>query len=173
MDELLASLQEEKTRFENLSQSARDAGVMASKTINEYDGKLDKLEQRLEKQQTTIERNNKHLNHGKRMGQFIESYNLRAKNKELLDDVKKYIAMEKTKMDEERKQRSIEKKIKSQAEHAEKKERKKGAIKIGSLVRLQNTRQTGTVIDLEKEQATVAIGIFKTKVDLSKLDFIQ
>jgi len=44
MDELLASLQEEKTRFENLSQSARDAGVMASKTINEYDGKLDKLE---------------------------------------------------------------------------------------------------------------------------------
>jgi len=106
-------------------------------------------------------------------GQFIESYNLRAKNKELLDDVKKYIAMEKTKMDEERKQRSIEKKIKSQAEHAEKKERKKGAIKIGSLVRLQNTRQTGTVIDLEKEQATVAIGIFKTKIDLSKLDFIQ
>lgn len=173
MDELLSSLQEEKTRFENLSQTARDAGVMASRTINEYDGKLDKLEQRLEKQQTTIERNNKYLNHGKRMGQFIESYNLRAKNKELLDDVKKYIAMEKTKMDEERKQRSIEKKIKSQQEHEEKNERKKGAIKIGSLVRLQNSKQTGTVLDLEKGQATVAIGVFKTKVDISKLDFIQ
>lgn len=173
MDELLASLQEEKTRFENLSQSARDAGVMASKTINEYDGKLDKLQQRLDKQQTTIERNNKHLNHGKRMGQFIESYNLRAKNKELLDDVKKYIAMEKTKMDEERKQRSIEKKIKTHHEQEERKEQRKGAIKIGSLVRLHNTKQTGTVIDLDKDQATVAIGIFKTKVDISKLDFIM
>lgn len=173
MDELLSSLQEEKTRFENLSQTARDAGVMASKTINEYDGKLDKLQQRLDKQQTTLERNNKHLNHGKRMGQFIESYNLRSKNKDLLEDVKKYIAIEKTKMDEERKQRSIEKKIKTHQEQEEKKELKKGSIKVGSLVRLHNTKQTGTVIDLDKGQATVAIGIFKTKVDITKLDFIK
>jgi DNA mismatch repair protein MutS2 len=173
MDELLASLQEEKTRFEQLSQSARDAGVMASKTINEYDGKLDKLQQRLDKQQTTIERNNKYLNHGKRMSQFIDSYNLRSKNKEMLDEVKKYIAMEKTKMDEERKQRSIQKSIKSQAEQEERIERKRGAIKIGSLVRLHNSKQTGNVIDLDKDQATVAIGIFKTKVDIAKLELIM
>ncbi len=173
MDELLASLQEEKTRFEHLSQTARDAGVMASKTIDEYDGKLDKLQQRIEKQQTTIERNNKYLNHGKRMGQFIESYNLRSKNKELLDEVKKYIAMEKTKMDEERKQRSLVKKVKQQKEHEEKAQVRKESIKVGSLVRLVNTKQTGRVLELEKDQAVVAIGVFKTKVDVAKLDWIQ
>ncbi|HEY8404734.1 MAG TPA: MutS2/Smr-associated SH3 domain-containing protein [Flavobacteriales bacterium] len=173
MDEMLAALQEEKTRFEQLSKTARDAGIMASKTISEYDGKLDKLQQRLEKQQATIERNNKYLNHGKRMSQFIESYNLRSKNKELLEDVKKYIAMEKTKLDEERKQRSIEKKIKQQTEQQERKERKRGTIKIGSLVRLLNSRQTGNVIDLDKNQATVAIGVFKTKVDIAKLELIM
>ena len=44
---------------------------------------------------------------------------------------------------------------------------------MGSLVKLENTKQTGTVIDLDRGQATVAIGVFKTKVDVQKLEFIK
>jgi hypothetical protein len=40
-------------------------------------------------------------------------------------------------------------------------------------VRLENTKQTGKVIEMDKGQAVVAIGVFKTKVDLGKLEFIQ
>ena len=173
MDEMLASLQEEKTRFESLSSNARSAGELASKAIEEFEKKSEKMEERIQKQQETIERNNKFLNHGKRLMSYIESYHLQSKNKELLDEVKKYLAIEKTKIEDERKQKSIVKKIKKQSEEGEKKQKRKEAIKVGSLVRLLNSKQTGTVMDLEKNQATVAIGVFKTKVDVSKLEFIQ
>ena len=173
MDEMLASLQEEKTRFEQFTKNAREAGEMASSAITEYEKKSQRMEERLQKQQETIERNNKFLNHGKRMAQFIESYNLRAKNKELLDEVKKYVAIEKTKIDEERKQKSIVKKIQKQKEVVETVQRKKEAIKVGSLVRLENTKQTGTVIEMEKGQAIVAMGVFRTKVDVGKLEWIK
>ena len=81
--------------------------------------------------------------------------------------------MEKTKIDESRKVKSIEKKIRTQKEEVQHEEKRKEMIKVGSLVRLDNTKQTGTVMDLEKGQATVAIGVFKTKVDVDKLIFIK
>lgn len=173
MDEMLASLQQEKTRFESLSNNARGAGEMASKAIIEFEKKSEKMEERIQKQQETIERNNKFLNHGKRLMQFIETYHLQSKNKELLEEVKKYLAIEKTKIEDERKQKSIVKKIKKQNEEGDKKQKRKEAIIVGSLVRLLNSKQTGTVMDIEKSQATVAIGVFKTKVDVSKLEFIK
>jgi DNA mismatch repair protein MutS2 len=173
MDKMLASLQEEKTKFESLTANARAAGELASNAISEYERKSLRMEEKLQKQQETIERNNKYLNHGRRLVQFIESYNLRSKNKELLDDVKKYIAMEKTKIDEERREKSLKKKVHKQKEETEQKQKRTESIKVGSLVKLENTKQTGTVIDLEKGQATVAIGVFKTKVDVQKLEFIK
>ncbi len=173
MDRMLASLQEEKTRFESLTANARAAGELASTAINEYERMSLRMEEKLQKQNETIERNNKYLNHGRRLVQFIESYNLRSKNKELLDDVKKYIAMEKTKIDDDRKQKSLKKKIVKQKEETEHKQKRTESIKVGSLVKLENTKQTGTVIDLDRGQATVAIGVFKTKVDVKKLEFIK
>jgi len=173
MDEMLASLQEEKTKYQMLTQSAQSAGELASNAITEYEKKREKMEERLHKQQDTIERNNKYLNHGRRLVQFIDSYNLRTKNKELLDEVKKYLAMEKTKIEDDRKQKSIQKKIQKDREETKTKERRTEAIKVGSTVRLENTKQTGKVIELDKGQAVVAIGVFRTKVDLKKLEFIQ
>jgi DNA mismatch repair protein MutS2 len=120
-----------------------------------------------------MERNNKYLNHGRKLVQYIESYNLRTKNKELLDEVKKYLAMEKTKIEDARKQKSIQKSIVKQREEKKAKDRRTEAIKVGSTVRLENTKQTGKVIEMDKGQAVVAIGVFKTKVDLGKLEFIQ
>jgi len=173
MDELLGSLQVEKTRFEALSENARQAAVLASDTIIDFDKKKERLEERLAKQQETIERNNKYLNQGRRMAQFIEAYSLQTKNKEMLEDVKKYIAIEKTKLDEERKTKSLKKKVEKSRGEEQQKQRHQEAIKVGSLVRLQNTKQTGTVMTIESNQATVAIGVFKTKVDLSKLEWIK
>lgn len=173
MDEMLASLQEEKTRYQELTQSAQSAGELASSAITEYEKKREKMEERLQRQQETIERNNKFLNHGRKLMQFIDAYMLRSKNKELMDDVKKYIAMEKTKIEEDRKQKSIQKKIQKEKEEKQTKERRTGSIKVGSLVRLVNTKQTGTVLELDKGQAVVAIGVFKTKVEVERLEFIQ
>jgi DNA mismatch repair protein MutS2 len=173
MDEMLASLQDEKSKYQVLTQSAQSAGELASSAITEYEKKREKMEERLQKQQDTMERNNKYLNHGRRLMQFIDSYNLRTKNKELLDEVKKYLAMEKTKIEDDRKQKSIQKKIHKDKEERKTQERRTESIKVGSTVRLENTKQTGKVIELDKGQAVVAIGVFKTKVDIGRLEFIN
>ena len=173
MDEILSSLQAEKTRLEDLSKSADEAGRLASTTIQDFEKKKEKFEERLARQQETIERNNKYLNHGRRMAQFIESWNLRVKNKELLDEIKKYVVVEKTKIEEERKQRSLQKKVQKSKEEKVVQQSHRDRIKIGSLVRLENTKQTGKVLEMESGQAIVAFGVFKTKLDLSKLEFIQ
>lgn len=173
MDAMLSSLQSEKTRLEELSKTAENAGKMANETISEFERKKGRLEEKLQKQQETIERNNKYLHHGRKMSQFIESWNLRAKNKELLDEVKKYIVVEKTKIEEERKAKSLTKKANIKKEEKQQQLSQREKIKIGSLVRLEKTKQTGKVLELENGQAIVAFGIFKTKLDLSKLEFIQ
>jgi DNA mismatch repair protein MutS2 len=111
MDEMLSSLQDEKSKYQVLTQSAQSAGELASSAITEYEKKRERMEEKLQKQQDTMERNNKYLNHGRKLVQYIESYNLRTKNKELLDEVKKYLAMEKTKIEDVRKQKSIQKSI--------------------------------------------------------------
>lgn len=173
MDALLSSLQEEKAHYESLSKSAQDAARMASSTIEDFEKRKEKYEDKLSKQQDIIERNNKYLSHGRRMAAFIESWNLRAKNKEQLDEIKKYIIVEKTKIDDERKQKSIQKKIHQNKEQKQKREHQREKIKVGSLVRLVQTKQTGDVLEIDGEEATVAFGVFKTKVDISRLEWIR
>jgi DNA mismatch repair protein MutS2 len=172
MDRMLAELQEEKSKYAGMVENAQQAAHLASKTISEFDKKKEKLEEKLQRQNETIERNNKYLHHGRKMFAFIESYQLRAKNKELLDDIKKFVAMEKTKMEEERREKAIRKKVESQKEQKVKQHTRKEAIKVGSLVRLANSKQTGEVLELDGAKATVAFGVFRTIVDIHKLEFI-
>jgi DNA mismatch repair protein MutS2 len=172
MDRMLAELQEEKSKYAGMVENAQQAAHLASKSISEFDKKKEKLEEKLQRQNETIERNNKYLHHGRKMFAFIESYQLRAKNKELLDDIKKFVAMEKTKMEEERKEKAIRKKVESQKEQKVKQHTRKEAIKVGSLVRLANSKQTGEVLELDGAKATVAFGVFRTIVDIHKLEFI-
>jgi len=181
MDSLLSSLQEEKTRLESMTEQARVAANYANTSITDFEKKKEKYEDRLQKQQETIERNNKFLAHGKRLAQIIENFNTRpgkaisSKNKILFEDIQKYVVMQKTKMEEERKV----KKAKGKEQKANESTPAKDAriepqpIKVGSLVKLQNTKQTGTVLELVNGRAVVAIGVFKTKVNVAKLEWIR
>jgi DNA mismatch repair protein MutS2 len=173
MDRMLADLQEEKSKYVSMVENAQQAALLASSTIAEFDKKKEKLEEKVIRQNETIERNNKYLHHGRKMHAFIEGYNLKAKNKDLLDDIKKYVAMEKTKVESERREKSIRKKVDQQKDQVVKQARRLEAIKIGALVRLSNSKQTGEVLDLDGDKATVAFGVFKTIVDIHKLEFIK
>lgn len=173
MDAMLASLQEEKLSYEDLSKQAGEAAKTASATITDFEKKKQRYEEKLQKQSETIERNNKYLNHGKKTAQFIEQYQLKAKNKELLEEIKKYIVLEKTKQEEDRLQRSIAKKLTQKSGQREKKVTDVERIQVGSLVRLHQSKQTGTVLEISGAEATVAFGNFKTKVEKRKLEFIQ
>lgn len=179
MDALLSSLQEEKTRLEQMTEQARTAAQFANTSITDFERKKDKYQERLKKQQETIERNNKFLAHGKRLALAIEQYQAgtgktkATKNKVLMEELQKYVVMQKSKAEDERKVKKAklnEQKAKTLKVSAD---NHRAHIVTGSLVRLKNTRQTGTVLELVKGTAVVAIGVFKTKVNVDKLEWIK
>lgn len=173
MDALLSSLQEEKTRLEQLTEQARQTSRSANQAISEYEKKREKYEDRLRRQQETIERNNKFLIHGKKLLQFIEKYHLRSANKELIEEIRKYLAMEKSAIEATRKEKNIKKDLDKEKVKALRRNKSAAVIKVGSLVRLRQTKQTGTVLELDGNQATVAFGNFKTLLDIAKIDWIR
>jgi DNA mismatch repair protein MutS2 len=141
-----------------------------------FESRQAKYEEKLQSQQEMIERNNHYLIRGRKMQSFIDQFVTKGKgtqNKPLLEEVKKFITVEKTKIEDAK--RAEELKIKSAAKKQTKKKPKPelDLIKVGSLVKLVGGKQSGTVIELDGKNATVAFGVFKTKVEKAKLDFIK
>ncbi|NNC83708.1 MAG: DNA mismatch repair protein MutS [Flavobacteriales bacterium] len=174
LDKLIAELQQEKAEFEDENQRMRKAQRSAKDAEDDMRQRQSRYEERLQTQQKRIERNNKYLNSGKKMHQFIDAYTLGRANKELLNEVKKFLTIEKTKLEEARKLK--DRKEKSAAKSRARKERErrrknkvKKPVKVGSTVRLEKSNQRGEVIELKGSEAVVMFGSFKTKVGLEKL----
>lgn len=173
MDKLIAQLQAEKSKVEKLNKAARKAERSAQEAEADYSKRKDRFEERLETQRTLIERNNKYLAKGKKMQQFITSYNAKTKNKELMENVRKFLAMEKAKYDDERKTKKLKEQTKAKKERRSKRKEDLSKIEVGCTVKLRTNKQRGTVLELEGDTATVAFGFMKTKVSLSKLDYVS
>lgn len=172
LDKMISELQSEKAKVERLNASSRKAELKAKEAKVDFERRKDRFEERLVTQQTLIERNNKYLTKGKKMHQFILAYDARKKNKQLLEDVRKFLAVEKSKLDETRKTEKLKAKSK---EHKEKKTRQQenlSKIEVGCTVKLQSGRERGTVLEIDGKTATVAFGFMKTKVDLNKLVYV-
>lgn len=174
MDHLIAELQIEKAEFEHINAQTRIAKIIAEDERKAYEIKQQQYEERLERQQDSIEKNNKFLTSGKKMMQFIDAFESKKGNKTVLADIKKYLAIEKSKKEE------IEKTAKLKAAVQEKSKRKKPVKKkdtkpiiVGSTVKLIDGKQGGKVLELNGNEAVVAFGNFKTKTNLNKLILIS
>lgn len=180
LDTLIADLQKDKSTVHHLKTDLEIAKKEAEEAKESFEAKQEHFERKLETQQKRIEANNKFLSHGKRMDQFIADLQMtkKAKNQDLYDEFKKYITIEKTKiLESERK--VLEKKKALERQRIAPKNRKYTAkptehpILIGSRVKLQSTKQIGDVLAIDGQEATVAFGVFKTKVSLNKLTLID
>ena len=174
MDHLIAELQKEKAEFEQINAQTRLAKIIAEDERKAYEIKQKQYEERLEKQQETIEKNNKFLTSGKKMMQFIDAFENKKGNKAVLAEIKKYLAIEKSKKEE------IEKAIKLKEAVQAKAKRKKPVRKkvtkpilVGSTVKLIDGKQGGKVLEINGNEAVVAFGNFKTKTNLNKLILIS
>jgi rRNA processing protein Gar1 len=87
--------------------------------------------------------------------------------------LKKFVAVEKTTRDEARKKKKVltESKVKTEKKEKVIQDRKK--MIPGATVRLEKTQQVGEILEVIGETATVAFGVFKTKVELGKLLLIR
>jgi DNA mismatch repair protein MutS2 len=173
MDGLLSDLQRQKSELEQGIARANKQEVSARKEEQSFQSKLEKLQDKLDKQHVTSERNNKYIILGKKADQLVEKFNLRAKNKDVLEELKKFVAVEKTTRDEARKKKKVQTESKVKTEKKEKVIQDRKKMIPGATVRLEKTQQVGEILEVIGETATVAFGVFKTKVELGKLLLIR
>ena len=184
MDRLLSELQKEKTYLERLNNEHIEAQELAQKAKNEYLEKKERFEEKLKNQQETIEINNKFITSGKKLKQFIDRFQTKNRkkdaNKPLIDEITKYISLEKSKIEEITRteklkadaniKKPINKLKKGQIERDEFQHSK---IKIGSTVKLISTKQNGTVEEINGEILTIIFGFMRMKVEKEKLMWVN
>jgi DNA mismatch repair protein MutS2 len=178
MDQLITSLQKEKSILDKEVKKAKSASEKSDEIREEYEALSDEVQTRYQKQRSVAESNNKAINAGNKMLLFIDRYKLKGVNKAVLEDVKKYLAIEKSKKEKkkleaktnkEKSQPQVKKKLKA------KKQSKKGPSKpivVGATVRLKSGNQKGEVVELTDKEAVVLFGNFKTRVNASEIEVI-
>jgi DNA mismatch repair protein MutS2 len=183
MDKLLSELQREKTYLERLNSEHVEAQVSAQTAKNDYLEKKTRYDEKLKTQQATIERDNKYLNAGKKMLSFIDRFTVKSRkkdvNKPLIDEVIKYISVEKSKIEEVKRTVLLKSKI-ATPKNAPKRALKslndphqRAKIVIGSTVKLIETKQTGTVENCVGDAITVVFGFIRMKVEREKLSWLK
>lgn len=180
LDELISDLQRDKSILQKLKKESYTASQEMAASKDEFDEKSAHYEERLKTQQQLIEKNNKFLNHGKKMSQFIQNYPSKSKLKQTkcLKELKKYITIEKSKIGMALLKTQEAQKLKEAAENAKGNKQKRERhvpvktekhLLVGSRVKIKNTKQAGDVLSLDGKEATIAFGHLKAKVKLEKL----
>jgi DNA mismatch repair protein MutS2 len=183
MDRLLSELQKEKTYLERLNKEHIEAQQTAQVAKEEYLERKKRYEEKLKVQQESSERNNKYLNAGKKMLGFIDRYLTKTRrkdaNKVLLEEVNKYLAVEKGKIEDLKlteklkAQANSHKPLKKKIQKPEEDPHQRHKISIGSTVKLIATKQGGTVESIDGEMITVTFGFLRMKVEREKLMWIK
>ncbi|MEJ6775760.1 MAG: DNA mismatch repair protein MutS [Crocinitomicaceae bacterium] len=183
MDKLLNQLQKEKTYLSKLNQEHIEAQDLAQNALNEYEEKRDFYDVKLKNFRTNSESNQRFIQAGKKLITFIEKYNTttrkKAINNDLLEEVRKYLAVEKSKT-EGAKQRENQQQLAKQGKNKGKSNAKsvpdihqREKIIVGSRVKLITTKQIGNIEEIKGETAIVSFGFARMKVAKSKLSFVD
>jgi len=173
LDRLIATLQSEKDRIERERSLIQDDRQQTKRAKQSFEDREAHFLRRLETQQKQIDRNNKYLSSGKKMHAFVDRFKLGKANKELMGEVKKFLTIEKTKIEEAKKLIALREKAEAKSAAKERRRKKKPKsevpLKVGSKVRLAKSNQRGEVIELEGEKVVVMFGSFRTQVTRDKL----
>lgn len=182
MDELLSELQKEKTYLSRLNREHIEAQELAQNAKVKFEESKNKFDDKYLAQKDLFDTNAKLISQGKKLRLFIDKYKTKGKgknvNKDLLDEVKKYIATEKYKIEEGNKAENLKAKankpVKKKPVSQKKKDQLNHAkIKVGSEVKLLSTKQKGTVEEINGTTITVAFGFMRLKVEIDKLMWIK
>ncbi len=179
LDRLLIELQKEKNYLERLITEHQEAQANAEESRMMFIEKRERYEDRLKSQQATIETNNKQLAAGKKMLQFIDKFNLKSRKKEanqvLIEEIKNYIKLEKSKTEVKEQQVKSEKQnIKvTVAKKKQQEELNQHLIKIGSSVQILGTNRIGIVDKIKDKFLEVIFGNALIKVEREKLRFLK
>lgn len=184
MDKLLSELNHEKMYLERLNQEHIEAQQLAEKARLDFIEKKARYDERMKAQQTLSEQNNVYINSGKKMKSFIDRYQTKTRKKDanqpLLDDVRKYLMVEKSKIEDAKRKAELmqQKPVKPNAkkrktQQPEQDPYQRDKIVIGSSVKLIETKQLGIVEEIKGVHLTVSFGNLRVKLDREKLMWIK
>ena len=186
MDKLLSELQREKTYLERLNNEHIEAQKIAQDSKQHFDELQKKYEAKIKVLNDTTQVNNTFIVYGKKLKQYIDRFITRSKKKDinqpLLEDFKKYISVEKNKIEESKRTEELKANAKISAKPQPKKQRVnepkkdpylRDKITVGSTVKLIETKQTGTIEAINGSQCIVVFGFLKMKVEKEKLMWIK
>ena len=173
-DKLLSSLQRDKNEIERLISTNLLTEKKAKETITYYESMNEKLNQRLQSSNSSMEGQSRQINLGKKVQVFIERYNLKSKKKgvndELIEEIKRMIIIEKSKQNLKRSTQvqttNKDKPLSAKQQFALKELDK---IKVGSKVSIVSTNQIGIVDRIKGDEVHLEIGNIRLKVQRSKL----
>ena len=173
LDELISELQKEKNTLAKVTDRHLKKELEIEQLKVEMNRREQHISERAESQQALAEENNDALHRGRKLQQFIDKFDPGSRNKTLMQEVEKYLAVEKTK----RLENQATKQAKQRAQSAKAAKRRPKhfveRIKVGSTVRLRNGgKERGEVIAMHKNAATVLFGSFKSKIELEKLSWV-
>ncbi|MCE3296043.1 MAG: mismatch repair protein MutS domain protein [Crocinitomicaceae bacterium] len=184
MDQLLSELQREKTYLERLNKEHVEAQQMAEEARLKHQESKRKIDAKLQQQAEFMETNSKFINGGKKLKTFIDRFQVKSRKKDinqpLMEEVRKYLLVEKSKIEESR----LKEKLKNAVPQKENSKKKKAPkpeqdihqrdkIQVGSTVKLIETKQSGTVEEINGNMLTVAFGFLRMKVERNKLSFVK
>ncbi len=184
MDKLLADLQKEKSYLSRLNREHIEAQKLADESRTFYNSSKLQFEQKLKQLRERSELENKFISLGKKFQSFIDQYQSKSRKKDanvtLLAEVKKYLAVEKNKIEAAKNEQLLKSQV-------AKKQKQKGVdpsvppkdpynqqkIVVGSTVKLLATKEQGIVEEISGSNVTVTFGFMRLKVHLSKLLFVK
>ncbi|MGV3632316.1 MAG: endonuclease MutS2 [Bacteroidota bacterium] len=184
MDHLLSELQREKTYLERLNKEHADAQQLAEEARIRHQESKRKLDTKLQQQAEFMEVNSKYINGGKKLKTFIDRFQVKSRKKDinqpLLEEVRKYLTVEKAKIEEAKLKEKLKNAVPQKENNKKKKPQKpeqdvhqRDKIQVGSTVRLIETKQSGTVEEINGTILTVAFGFLRLKVERQKLSFVK
>lgn len=183
MDRLLNDLQKEKTYLERLNKEHIEAQAIAQKSFNEYELRKADYEEKLKRIREQADLTNKLVGLGKKMKTYVDRYNVKSRKKSindpLLDEINKYLAVERTKIDAAILNKKEKERIESARPSKKKKERpeldpyQRQKIKLNSRVKLIATKQVGIVEEVSGDNITVGFGFMRMKVAREKLMWVE
>ena len=184
MDKLLSELQKEKSYLSRLNKEHIEAQKIAEESRQRYEISKSDYDERLASLRSRAKEGDKFISLGKKLQQFIDQYKTKSKKKNanaaLIDEVKKYIAVEKSKIEEVKNEEILKKKRQAEIKRNKKKKAQKpkkdqfnqGKIKVGSTVKLISTKQKGVVEETDGHDVTVMFGFMRMKVAKEKLIWV-
>ena len=170
LDGLLGDLHKEKSKLAKLTNKQLRAELEAEKAIAEAERLKESMENKERNLNTQFDALNTARVRSTKLTQFVDRFQSGKPNKGLLEEIKTYLAKEKSKQEEHAKRRmkgKTKEQVKRRPNHQSDK------IVVGSLVRLRSGQERGDVVEIKGEAVTVMFGAFKTKVKRNQLTWLR